>query len=184
MLTGIGRRRTLIVGGTAAVATLTGISVGLWRGARPTDALTDALAHAVGEALWSQKFSRPGGGELAMAAFRGRPLLINFWATWCPPCLREMPVLDRFARQFAANGWQVLGLAADQEKPVLDFLSRNPVSYPIALAGFEGIAISRSLGNELGALPFTLAVDALGRITQRHLGESHFELLARWVTPR
>jgi len=116
-----------------------------------------------------------------MASLRGKPLLLNFWATWCPPCIQEMPEIDRFARQFASNGWQVLGLAADQEKPVREFLGRQPVGYPIALAGFEGITLSRQLGNEAGALPFTVAFDAGGRVTHRHLGETRFEMLAAWA---
>ena len=65
-----------------------------------------------------------------------------------------------------------------------EFLSRNPVSYPIALAGFEGLALSRTFGNEGGALPFTLVFDSAGSVTQRHLGETRFELLAGWAAKR
>ena len=93
-----------------------------------------------------------------------------------------MPEIDRFARQFGENGWQVLGLAADQEKPVRVFLGANPVSYSIGLAGFEGIALSRTMGNEGGALPFTVALDAAGDVAHRHLGEAKFELLAAWAS--
>ena len=173
------RRRQVLwaVGGAALAA---GVGTAAWLGRRAADTTAAAAAH---QALWSLRFSRPEGGELAMSGFAGRPLLINFWATWCPPCIREMPEIDRFARQFAANGWQVLGLAVDQEKPVRDFLSQKPVSYPIALAGFEGIALSRTLGNAAGALPFTVALDRAGRLMHRHLGETRFEQLAAWVTP-
>lgn len=172
------RRRALWLGSAAAAA---GLGVALWRG-RQDDADAET---GVGPAdFWGLRFAKPGGGELAMAALRGRPLLLNFWATWCPPCIREMPEIDRFARQFSSNGWQVLGLAADQEKPVRDFLDRNPVSYPIALAGLEGITLSRRLGNESGALPFTVAFDARGKLVHRHLGETRFELLSSWAGAR
>jgi thiol-disulfide isomerase/thioredoxin len=170
-------RRVLISAGVAAAAA--GLGAALWQGRRA--AQRAAMADSDAEALWALRFARPEGGEMAMATLRGRPLLLNFWATWCPPCIREMPEIDRFARQFAGNGWQVLGLAADQEKPVRDFLSRNPVGYPIALAGFEGIALSRQLGNDTGALPFTVAFDARGTVSQRHLGETKFDLLASWA---
>jgi thiol-disulfide isomerase/thioredoxin len=173
-MTRAGRRLLLSAGAAAAAA---GVAAALWQGRRSGAPAADAGPDAV----WSLRFARPDGSELAMASLRGRPLLLNFWATWCPPCVREMPEIDRFARQFAANGWQVLGLAADQEKPVRDFLSRTPVSYPIALAGFEGIVLSRRLGNDAGALPFTVAFDAQGRVTHRHLGETRFEVLVSWA---
>ena len=176
-------RRLLVLGAAAAAA---GVAVALWR--HRSSATTPSPEAAGGGQegalanLWTLRFARPEGGELAMAQFRGRPLLINFWATWCPPCVREMPEIDRFARQFGGNGWQVLGLAADQEKPVRVFLGANPVSYSIGLAGFEGIALSRTMGNEGGALPFTVALDAAGDVTYRHLGEAKFELLAAWAS--
>ena len=177
-----GHRRTLVIGCTAGAAAAAGIGVALWR-SRGDEAISTPAGQSE-DRLWTLRFAKPDGGELAMAIFRGRPLLLNFWATWCPPCVREMPEIDRFARQFGPNGWQVLGLAVDKEKPVRDFLSRNPVGYPIALAGFEGIALSRSFGNEGGGLPFTLAFDAAGQLKHRQLGESRFELLASWATGR
>jgi thiol-disulfide isomerase/thioredoxin len=159
-----------------------GLGVAWWRrlaveGRAGTSTSPDLEADAV----WSLTLPRPEGGSLALASLRGRPLLLNFWATWCPPCIREMPEVDRFARQFGPNGWQVVGIAVDQAQPVRDFLARNPVGYPIALAGFDGVALSRQLGNEGGGLPFTVAIDAGGRVAHRHLGETRFETLASWA---
>jgi len=169
-------RRTLLLV-VAAAGGAAGLGAALWQSRRPHAPAAPPEA----EAMWGLRLNRPEGGQLDLATLRGRPLLVNFWATWCPPCIREMPEIDRFARQFAPNGWQVLGLAADQEKPVREFLGRNPVSYPIALSGFEGIGLSRQLGNEAGALPFTVAFDRHGRIAHRHLGETRFEVLAGWA---
>lgn len=132
--------------------------------------------------LWQRRFEQPDGGTLVLARLRGRPLVVNFWATWCPPCVKEMPELDRFHRAFAARGWQVLGLAIDRAEPVREFLARQPVGFAIALAGLEGSAIGRELGNTTGALPFTAVIDAAGRIRQRKLGETSFAELSGWAS--
>ena len=132
-------------------------------------------------AFWQASFPQPGGGELAMATLRGQPLVLNFWATWCPPCVKEMPELDRFAKAFAGRGGRVLGLAVDNPTAVRQFLARQPVGYAIALAGFEGTELSRQLGNRTGALPYTAVFDRSGRVVQRKLGETTFDELNGWA---
>ena len=140
-----------------------------------------ALVDTTTAGLWHMSFDRPGGEALAMASLRGRPLVVNFWATWCPPCIREMPEIDRFQREFASRGWQVLGLAVDRPQPVREFLARAPVTYAIAMAGFDGTDLSRRLGNASGGLPFTVVFDREGLIAHRKLGETSFDELARWA---
>jgi thiol-disulfide isomerase/thioredoxin len=130
--------------------------------------------------LWSQRFPRPEGGELVFAELRGRPLLINFWATWCPPCVKELPEIDRFWRSHGQT-LAVVGLAIDGPEPVRSFLQRTPVGIAIGLAGFAGTDLSRSLGNLAGALPFTVLLNAPGDIVQRKLGETSYAELANWV---
>lgn len=167
-----GRRWVLaaVAGGAAAA----GIGLGLWR------TRTGPAEDGAVERLWGQNFQTPQGTQLAMASLRGRPVLLNFWATWCPPCVEEMPLLDRFFRQQAANGWQVLGLAIDQPSAVRTFLQRTPVTFPIALAGLEGTALSKSLGNQAGGLPFTVVLDAAGAIRERRMGRVTEDDLGAW----
>jgi len=172
-----GRRRTLgmAVGAAAAVA---GVAVA-WRHWRADNA--DA-----GEALWSMQFDKPEGGKLVMANFRGKPLLINFWATWCVPCVRELPALQRFQREQAERGWRVIALAVDQPVPVIEFVNRFKLELTVALAGVDGLEWQRAMGNDKGGLPFSLVLDGAGRARHRKLGETTLEDLTRWageITP-
>ena len=168
------RRRALLVGGVAAAAAVAGAGVALWR-LRPSGASGDRA-----DALWPLALNTPAGTELALSSLRGRPLLVNFWATWCPPCVEEMPLLDRFFRENSASGWNVLGLAIDQPSSVRQFLARTPVAFPIGLAGLEGAELGRSLGNQTGGLPFTVVIDAKGLIRQRKMGQVTPAELDRW----
>jgi hypothetical protein len=91
-----------------------------------------------------------------------------------------MPLLDAFYRQHAANGWQVVGLAIDQPTSVRKFLQRTPVAFPIGLAGLQGTELTRRLGNQVGGLPYSVLVDASGRIRERRMGQLHEADLKAW----
>lgn len=132
-------------------------------------------------AFWQARFTQPDGRLLEMAALRGAPLVVNFWATWCPPCLKEMPELDRFAREFAGRGVRVVGLAIDNPSAVNAYLAKTPVSYAIGLAGFDGSELTRRLGNNNGALPFTAVFARNGALKQRKQGTTSRDELAGWI---
>jgi thiol-disulfide isomerase/thioredoxin len=167
------RRQLLFAGaGTAAAAAGLGLAWHRERAAAPV--------RPPDNGLWSLVFEQPGGGTLQMASLRGHPLLLNFWATWCPPCVKEMPLLDEFHRQRRAAGWRVVGLAVDGPDPVREYLARLPMSFPIGLAGLDGTALSRSLGNTTGALPFTVVFDTQGHAAARKLGTVTPAELADW----
>jgi len=179
-------RRALLTAGVAGAAALAGVGVAWWRQRPLPGAAADN--HAVADAgadplamLWALSVVRPEGGEIALASLRGKPLLINFWATWCAPCIREMPQIDRFYREFSPRGWQVLGLAIDGPTPVREFLARVKVGFPIGLAGLEGTELIHALGNAAGGLPFTVMINAQGAVLQRKMGETSFEELAGWA---
>lgn len=140
-----------------------------------------ATADAVPATFWTQQFDAPQGSPLKMAALKGRPLVVNFWATWCPPCVKEMPEINHFHREFSAKGWQVLGLAVDSPTPVKAFLAKKPVGFPIGLAGMDGTQLALALGNTIGGLPFTVVIDAKGGIRHRKMGPTTFGELAAWA---
>jgi len=170
------KRRGLVVGAAGIVAAGAGIATALWR-----RAAQDAAAEAAA-GVWSQSaFEKPSGGKLALADYKGKPLLLNFWATWCPPCVREMPLLNRFAQEHDSAGWQVVGLAIDKIELVREFLTKHPVRYPVGVAGLDTLDWLRSLGNIGGGLPFSVAFDSRGALVQRKLGEISASDLASWV---
>jgi thiol-disulfide isomerase/thioredoxin len=167
-------RRGLLYAGVAAAAALAGAGLA-WRKWSPGAAQSDAAA-----SLWPLSFDTPSGSKLEMQTLRGKPLLLNFWATWCPPCVEEMPMLDAFFRENAAKSWQVVGLAIDQPSAVRLFMDRTPVSYPVGLAGLGGSELSRGLGNLAGGLPFTVVIGSAGQVLQRRMGRVSTAELAQW----
>ena len=184
------RRRGLILG-VAAAAAVAGAAMA-WRRLQPhavvPSATTDAAAGSANPGatepenpLWALTLDTPAGTPLALSQFRGKPLLVNFWATWCPPCVAELPLLDRFYKENAANGWQVVGLAVDQLAPVQRFLQAAPVSFPMAMAGPDGMALGRGLGNVVGGLPFSVVVDGAGNMVHRKMGQLSEQDLVAWA---
>ena len=173
------RRDWLWAAGVAAVAAAGGAGVAVLR-QRPQDSASSEAEVT----FWRSRFDAPDGTSWSPADFAGRALIVNFWATWCPPCLREMPALERFQRAHGGRGWQVLGLAADKLPPVRDYLQRAPVSFPVGMIGLEGIELSRQLGNRAGGLPFTLVIDARGRVVERKMGETNDDQLSRWAAEK
>jgi thiol-disulfide isomerase/thioredoxin len=143
--------------------------------------LSGASSGQVDASLWTASFDTPQGTPLTMQAFRGKPLVLNFWATWCPPCVDEMPLLDGFFRQNTSKGIEVIGLAIDQPSAVRKFLQRTPVAYPVGLAGLGGSELSKTLGNESGALPFTVVVGRDGSVVQRRMGRVSPADLGHWA---
>jgi len=170
-------RRLVVLAGAGLAAAAIGAGTA-WRRARH-DA-EDAGAPEVSIDIWGLEFQGVDGAPIKMASWRGRPLLLNFWATWCGPCVVEMPLLDRFAREQRPGGWQVLALAVDQPDPVRRFIAERTLTLPVAIAGAVGLDLSRHLGNANGGLPFTAAFDSTGAAVQRRLGTVSPELLAGW----
>ncbi|MEN5060291.1 TlpA disulfide reductase family protein [Luteimonas sp. TWI1416] len=115
-------------------------------------------------------------------AYAGRPLLVNLWASWCGPCIEEMPELDRFARQQGPDGVQVLGIALDDAEAVRTFLERIPVAYPIAIDAPGPADAGVRLGNPRGVLPYTVLIDADGRVRKQRIGPFAHGETEDWAT--
>jgi thiol-disulfide isomerase/thioredoxin len=110
------------------------------------------------------------GRNQPLDQWKGKVLVVNFWATWCAPCREEMPQFVKAQQEFGARGLQFVGIAIDQPDKVQQFAAEINLNYPALIAGYGGIELSRTLGNRLGALPFTVVVDRSGHIVHTHLG--------------
>jgi len=115
--------------------------------------------------------------------FAGKPLLVNVWASWCGPCIAEMPELQRFAAAQGPNGVQVLGIALDDEANVREFLRKIPVSYMIALETPGPADAGVRLGNPKGVLPYSILVSADGILLKQRIGPFDHGEIDRWAQP-
>jgi thiol-disulfide isomerase/thioredoxin len=174
-------KRRVAVGAVAALAGSVGMGVAWWQSGRAAGAAASEPSSEPFPGFWAQQWQTPTGAMLTMSTFRGKPLLINFWATWCPPCVEELPLLNRFYQQHQSKGWHMLALAVDNKAAVQQFLGKMPLSMPIAMAGMDGIEWGRSLGNLTGGLPFTVVLSAEGAVVQRKMGQVHQADLDAWV---
>lgn len=121
------------------------------------------------------------GRERHVAEWRGKRVLVNFWATWCAPCREEMPALDAAQRDFAANGVEIVGIALDDADAVREFLGQTPVAYPILLAPADAPNPAIAFGNTRGALPYSVLLDADGKIVRQRLGGLTTDQLHNWL---
>jgi thiol-disulfide isomerase/thioredoxin len=128
-------------------------------------------------ALWNITLSDQKGKAFPLAQFKGKLLILNFWATWCEPCRDEMPEISELAT--AHPEIAVLGVAIDEAAAVHEFVESTPVSYPLLIAENEGMPLAETLGNNKGVLPYTVIVSAQGEITHIFFGRVNRDMLQK-----
>ena len=146
--------------GVAAAATGALVALGLRRSADRSS-----------EALQAATFVDLGGKTRRLAEWKGKIVVCNFWATWCHPCREEIPMLISVSEKVAPKGVEVVGIAVDFAAKVRSFVKDYKISYPVLLAGDNGIELMHAAGNGLGGLPYTVFLDRRGRIVHQKLGE-------------
>ncbi len=163
--------RRIVLWAAFTVVGLLAVAGGLYYGRQAPPPDRDPSA-AVGDAapLWALALPDLRGTDQALEQWRGKVLVVNFWATWCAPCREEMPEFVKAQREFGGQGLQFVGIAVDEPDKVRQFATEIGLNYPALVGGYGAIELSRTLGNRVGALPFTVVTDRAGRIVYRQLG--------------
>lgn len=162
-------RRGLLMAAVGGLAAGAGYMANLWR-IGGLGAGTDADRAAAAAILQQGALTDLEGVPQTLAVFRGRVLIVNYWATWCTPCREEIPIFVRLQQEYGPKGLQFAGIAIDQADKVRAFAREFHINYPLFIGGVEALNLARQAGNKAGALPYTLVVDRTGNIAARLLG--------------
>ncbi len=142
----------------------------------------EAASRAVADRVFAARLINPQGEAPTLEQWRGRVLVVNFWATWCAPCREEIPVFVRLQERHGPRGLQFVGIAFDQPDKVAEFAREFRVNYPLLLGGLDTMDLLREAGNRAGVLPYTLVIDRQGKVVSREPGglkESRLENLVQ-----
>ncbi len=162
-------------------------SIGVYMGMRasshasPAVVETPAASAAVPAVsnLFAQAMPDANGGAQGLAQWKGKPMVVNFWATWCGPCVEEMPALSALQTEVATKNVQIVGIGIDSPTNIQEFAAKYKISYPLYVAGMSGTELSKQFGNRTGSLPYTVLLSADGRVLKTYLGKLKMDELRR-----
>ncbi len=169
------RRRTFFMGGTVALAA-GAAGLGLWLGNRRSQSEGGAFARLNEVQLFSLE------GEITkLQSLLKKRTLINFWATWCPPCVAEMPLINSIYNEFASKNLQVIGVAVDKRESVQKFVLEKNIQFPVLIGSLAGMELSKHFGNKMEALPYSVLVDESAQVLESKMGEISEKELRYWL---
>lgn len=161
-----------------------GAYVGVNKSKEKADPITttvapDAAAATAGPVneLYALSLPDAAGATQALAQWKGKNLLVNFWAPWCPPCVQEMPELSELQGEHAGKNLQIIGIGIDSASNIASFAGKFKIAYPVYVSGMSGTDLSRHFGNTSGGLPFTVLIGADGQVKKTYLGRLKFDQL-------
>ena len=169
------RRQWIAISGMSVLALLAGIFSSPWishSGLASDPAVKAFLAH---------EWQSPDGKLLDTQQWPNKVLVINFWGSWCPPCVEEMPELEKLQWEFSNQNVLFVGIAIDSPSNVREFLKKTPVSYPIAIGGMDGSAMYKALGNTQSDLPYTVVLSPSGKVLDTKLGKIDEDALRKSI---
>lgn len=131
--------------------------------------------------VWDETFSLLDGSTTSLQGYRGKPLLINFWASWCAPCVEEIPLLNSYLPKIAKGQGAMVGIAVDTASSVKRFMARTPIDLDVLIAGSRGMQLSQRLGNPSRGIPYSLMLNAQGQIVGSASGLLNATILEEWL---
>lgn len=166
--------RNLLPAAAIAGLACTGLSAHAQQAqASPKDASVDFI--------WDETFTLLDGGKASLERYRGKPLLINFWASWCTPCVEEMPLLNSYLPKVTQGQGAMVGIAVDTASNVKRFMARTPIDLDVLLAGSRGMQLSQRLGNPSRGIPYSLMLNAQGQPVGSASGLLTTAILDEWL---
>jgi thiol-disulfide isomerase/thioredoxin len=161
----VNRRQWIIITLISLLALLAGVFSSNWI------YKTELASEPAIKAFFANPWKTPDGKTVNSADWQGKVLVVNFWASWCPPCVEEMPTLDLLQKAFLQENVVFVGIGIDSPSNIREFLEKTPVSYSILIGGLEGSTLAKQMGNAQGALPFTVIINSKGKAVYSKLGK-------------
>ena len=159
------RRQWIIVSLIGLLALIAGVLSSQWV------SRTGLASDPAIKAFFANPWQTPSGQSIKSEEWQKKVLVVNFWASWCPPCVEEMPTLDQLQKDFLQQNVLFVGIGIDSPSNIREFLIKTPVSYPILIGGLEGSNIAKQMGNPSGALPYTVIINTKGKAVYSKLGK-------------
>lgn len=166
-------RQVLVTIAVLAVAALLGLAARQYIAAPAAGTLPSGST----QALFAASFPDAAGRQQPLEQWRGKIIVLNFWATWCPPCREEMPELSQLQRQYRDQGVMVVGISTETLPQIRDFAQTMQVGYPLLAGDMQAMELSTSLGNDKSVLPYTVLIDANGQVAETYFGRISKSLL-------
>ncbi|MFA5170808.1 MAG: redoxin family protein [Sulfuriferula sp.] len=172
---------------SSLVVALIGIAVGGYYFYQQNNAVRDTSSQVISkpnaDAIFKARIADLAGVRQPLAQWRGKILVVNFWATWCPPCRQEIPEFIALQKQYGEQGLQFVGIALDEKAKIQNFVDEVGINYPILVGDLEAVALAQASGNRMGGLPYTVVIDQKGNVVATEMGALSREKLTTIITP-